>query len=388
MTLAQRFRLAPRARPQPWHLGTGTPPEGPFVALVPGEDAPLLPLDLPAALRGRERARVAQRQLADMLGLGPAGFEMRPAMLGADRANWARALVAGRERAGDWRAALARLPRAPVALLPDYLALPAAPGVWVLAADAGRLRARLGPEDGFSCEMALAPALLRQALATAPAPPVVHWQGPPDPALAAFCTEHRLARAERLDAQPLAQGELGLDLAQDAIAEAEALRRALAPWRLPAAMAVLALALWSGATLYATHTAETVAAAHRARAEALARQGPIPSGPILDLRRQVAQALATLDRAQEPATDIPPLDLLRRAAPLLADGPVAVASAAYRPGTGLLVDLDAPDFAALDALVASLRAEGLLARIAQSAAGEAGGVRATLGLPSGPEAGQ
>ncbi|GAB4267554.1 MAG: hypothetical protein Kow0013_17620 [Pararhodobacter sp.] len=44
------------AVPTFWHLDGGAPPpSGGFVALVPGADAPLIALQLPAALTGRAR---------------------------------------------------------------------------------------------------------------------------------------------------------------------------------------------------------------------------------------------------------------------------------------------------------------------------------------------
>ena len=82
-----------------WRIGDGAPPAGPFVALAPGADAPLLTLTLPATLKGPAREDVARRQIRDRLG---PGLDLRP--LGAE--GWTRAAVAHRADVLRWRGAL------------------------------------------------------------------------------------------------------------------------------------------------------------------------------------------------------------------------------------------------------------------------------------------
>lgn len=163
MTLRRRAaRLRPGRNPRPGS-GAGATGGGELV-LVPGTEAPLLDLELPRGLRGQARERIAWRQLRDLLGLTPDQVEMRPYPGGSANGNWQRALVVDAARAARWRA---RAGAGAQALLPDYLALPAAPDLWVIASDAAGLRVRLGVEDGFSAPPDLAPALIRRALAEA-----------------------------------------------------------------------------------------------------------------------------------------------------------------------------------------------------------------------------
>ena len=82
-----------------WRLGSGVPPSGAHVAVVPGAQAPLLALELPDGLRGIARERVAQRQLVEQLSSRAEAFEMLPFLpKGAKR--WTRVLVADAEQAG------------------------------------------------------------------------------------------------------------------------------------------------------------------------------------------------------------------------------------------------------------------------------------------------
>ena len=68
MPLTRSAPASDRSRPALplWRLGEGAPPAGAFVALVPGDDAPLIALTLPAALAGAARLEVARRQVHDL----------------------------------------------------------------------------------------------------------------------------------------------------------------------------------------------------------------------------------------------------------------------------------------------------------------------------------
>ena len=233
---AEFVRLArPGARPGPR-----------AVALVPGGDVPLIALDLPAGLRGQAREDVARRQLKDRLGLGPEALVMRPfATDGAD--TWHHALVAEAGQLAAWRDLPCR------AVLPDYLALPAAEGVWTLAVEDGTLLARLGPGDGFSAPLPLAPAMLRAALKAGP-PRAVLRLGAPSAALDDPLAEAQLHVARRAEEiaeaglplpQRLAHGELAMDLRRDPQAARARLRRRLRPWRWPYLFAACATGLWA-----------------------------------------------------------------------------------------------------------------------------------------------
>lgn len=368
-----------------WHVESAAPPPAdPFVALLPGAEAPMLPLDLPPGLRGRERLRVARRQVADRLGAGAGGLELHPAPMPVDAGAWRHVILADRERLAKWRAQAAAAGPLCRALLPDYLALPALPDGWTLDWDGAEgLRARLGAAEGFSAEPALAPAMLEAALAgQAPPPARAVWCREPEPGVVAWLAAHGIPAqtAGELPA-PFAEGELALDLAQDTAGAAEALGRALAPWRLPVALALTALVLWSAGILLETRTLRAETRAHALAAEERARRALLPSGPILDLRAQIARAVALAEAPGETEELAAPLDVLHAAGEVLeAVDAVALRALSLRPGAGLVVDLDLADFAALDALVADLRGAGLALRVAQSGSGAGGGVQATLVL--------
>ena len=148
-------------------LGSQQPTSRHVVAL-PGCAVPLFHLDLPKGLRGQAREQVARRQLADRTGQAESALELRPVVGPASQGAWSRVLAAAPEQLR----ACARISCR--AVLPDYLCLPAAAGVWTIGYEppapnsdsetAALLSARLGPEDGFSALPALAMAQLEQAL--------------------------------------------------------------------------------------------------------------------------------------------------------------------------------------------------------------------------------
>ena len=379
---------ARRRNPAPatWRIGDGTPPAGPFVALVPGAEAPLIALNLPATLKGAAREDVARRQAVDRLG---AGLDVRPARLGAE--DWSRVAVAERAQVLRWRGALGAAAARCRGLVPDYLALPAAPGFWVVAAERDGVVARLGPGDGFAGEHALAVRMLTLALAEARAagtlPRAVLLTGEAGTAFADIFEGLVLARRaedvpEALAPQVLALGEAGVDFARDPRADAEGVESRL--WRLawPVLLVVLGALGWAGAQGLAITRDRAAAAAVEAETLAAVRRDLLPSGPILDLQVQVLREIERRRAAAVPvAAPQGPLDVLRRAAPVLAGVMVqGVALAAE----GLGAEVQVADFQALDALVAALAEAGVEARTRRSAIDPEGGVGATLGLEALP----
>ena len=117
------------------HAGQEGTAGGPHVLLVPGAEVPSLTLDLPGKLRGQAREDVARRQLRDRFGIEDTGkdrgTEMRPLRAGGGADRFTRVLVADGARLDHWRSAAMDGCRD---VLPDYLALPAARGLWPLAA--------------------------------------------------------------------------------------------------------------------------------------------------------------------------------------------------------------------------------------------------------------
>ncbi len=366
--------------PALWHLEDPGPPDGAYVALAPGADLPLLPLDLPDKLTGLARERVAQRVITDKLALPKAGLELRP-WRRAGKA-WDRILVADAEDLAGWRG---RLTDGCTGLLPDYLGLPCIPGVWTVAVDAS-VRARLGEGDGFTAEPSLAAALLAEA----PAPKAVLRLGEPsepvdaalaDKAVPLFHSFDDLAAAGHGTPLPWAQSVRGLDLKAPPTAGFDRIRSGLRQWTAPVLVAAMALGVWIGSVLVETRDLQARAEAARAASEAMVRAHFVPNGPILDMRAQVSAALAQAAPPPTPKADA--LVLFQMAAPFLAGDAVVLQAISYRADSGLVAVVELTDFAALDRLVADLRAGGFAVEELDSAARQAGGVAASLRLLDG-----
>lgn len=390
-----------------WRSGEGTPPSrGRFLALVPGEAAPLLPLSVEGLPAGRDpaaRLSVARQQLRRRLGPEAAArLDIRPAPLGGGPAGWSRVLIAEPADLLRWRAELgAALPRAR-ALLPDYLALPAAPGLWVLAAGPDcRIRARLGPADGFAAEAPLAAALLARGRQQAAPRAVLVLEGPlPEEVAAALDGLPVSTDPDRLPTgiaapQWLAQGELDLDLREDPLTRAAALAAWLRGLVLPAMLALLGLAGWLGALLHETRGLQDRAARLQDATLEAVRRDILPSGPILDIRLQVAREIAQRqEAAQGHALPAGGMELLHRAAAGLEGAGITpqglrlapeTAAAGSAAGFALDVDLLLPDFAGLDRVIGQLGQADLSVELQRSGSQSGGrvsaGLRLTLPVP-------
>ncbi|PWE27778.1 hypothetical protein C4N9_15190 [Pararhodobacter marinus] len=388
MTEPAPIRRRRASVPALWRMGTDTPPPaGAFVALVPGADAPLIALSLPATLKGAAREDVARRQAQDRLG---GGLDVRPARLGRAE-DWSRVAVAERAAVLRWRAAIgAAMPRCR-AVLPDFLALPAAPGLWTVEADRDGVRARLGPGDGFSAEHALAGRMLTLALSEARAagnaPRAVLLTGETSGAFADLFDGIDILRdasdlpADRAPAI-LGHDELAVDFLRDPQADADQIETRLRRVVWPAALVVIGALSWAGAQALAMRNDRVEALALQDRTLEAVRRDILPSGPILDLELQVMQAIERRRNAGgDTAAPETPLETLRRAAPVLAGVELVTVSMAT---DGLSVEVRVPDFQSLDALSEALADAGIAARIAQSATdAEEGGVGATLDLEAG-----
>ncbi len=413
-------------------LGKTAPPAH-AVVTVPGSQIPLLHLELPPGLRGQAREQVARRQLADRTGLSPDSLGLRPFVLQAPSGqktakssagtqnrgqHWAQVLVGDSQYLQELQAITCR------AVLPDYLTLPTTAGLWTLAleqvtpaaaetetAHRPLLLARLGPEDGFSAQPAIALAMLRQQLEhSAPEPPrpqaphqtpppalpkAILWTGPPaSPVLAeveALARAHDIALVHSPDAvsafglappQVLAHGELACDLRHNPMAARAQMAAAVLPWRWPLLAGCLAAALWAAGELVQISRLEAEITTQERRNQALVKRHFVPEGPVLDARRQVSRALSAL-RQNSAATkgQGAPLALTARLAEVVtAGGPGADLRPEllrYRSTEGLLLALRLKDFAAVDQLLADLRQAGLNSTLTDSRVNEAeSGVRA------------
>ena len=361
------------------------------IVLVPGEEVPLFALDLPAGLRGLAREQVARRQLAGLLGAAAAGdgLELRPFAPAAAKARsqtpgaWTRVLAAD----AAWLAGLQALPGR--AVLPDYLSLPAAEGVWTLAAAPdSRILARLGPADGFAAAAPLGEAMLKRALETGPAPRALLLQAPL-PALRALAQERDIPVADSPAAvaalglpqpQLLGHGELACDLRRNPMAARAQLAARVLPWRWPALAAALAAVLWSAGQLIAISRLEAETQRLAAETGALVQQQFTGGAPVLDARLQVSRALAEL-RGAAAGSGPDPLDMAARTAEAAAASGGQTERLGYRDGDGLTLVIRLPGFAAADALAAALGEAGLQAALTDSRTlSGAEGVRAEFAI--------
>ncbi len=370
------------AAPQVVPLAEARGMAGPCIATVPGELAPVYPVELPDKLRHATRDRIARRQIAERLGLPEDALDIRPLGGGAD---WSHVVVSDAAQSQDWRGTGAGA--GCTAILPDYLALPVLPDGWSLRASPGRITARLGPADGFAAAPDLAAAQLRRAAEDA-APRGVLVDGELPEALSALFAGLDLPvyrdaadlQAAGLDVpRPPDPQALPVNLALAVDAAEQQLRARLKRWSVPALLAGLAFALWCGGTLLQIEREQARIAATRQATEGLLRASFIPSGPILDIRAQVSRRLAQIGPAASDSAP-GPMQILRRAAGHLDGSGIALQAVSYRGASGLEATVTSPDFARLDAFAASLRADGLPVTVLDSRAGEDGEVRARLAL--------
>lgn len=393
-----RVRTRSGAVPHFWRLGAyEAPPTGAFVALVPGAEAPLLRTSLPDTLKGTAREGVALRQLRDRLGAEAEGLVLRPARFGRHDDGWSSVLAAGRELVARWQAQIKTARGRCRAILPDYLALPAASGLWTVLTtqepDGVMVQARLGVQDGFSAEAPLAAHLLTQALERARAlgslPSAVLRLGPADATLDTvldglplFTTPAALPKSVP---QPrvLAHGEMALDLAHDPRAAIEAAQARLLGLRWPLALVALGLAGWAMATeLQTRHEHARAEAINAATIEAV-RRDFLPSGPLLDIPAQVNRVLEQRRAPGNGAANRPALlDLLHTSAGRLATRPQAVLTLIVQPGSGITLELELPDFNTLETVLNEFRADGLSVRTLRSGTEPDGRVAATVLIES------
>lgn len=370
----------------------GARPRGRHVALVPGESVPLVALDLPKGLKGAAREQVAQRQLADMLGTDAATLQLRPFAPDGKTDAWSSVLVTERGQVAAWRA---QTGRRCVALLPEYLALPVAADVWTVSGTPDRVHARFGPEDGVTTTQAALCLQAARVLAQGHRPLRVLLFGPGLPAFEALLQQAEIpleanpGKAATASLRAFSRGELTLDLRADPQAARTRLRRQVRAWQWPVLIGTVAAALWAATQLTVIRAAEQETAAVNARSLQVTRQHFVPSGPILDMRVQVTRVLADERASLRASTnDVSPLDLFADAAPVLSGSGARLQSVAWDPAGGLRLILEVKDFAAVDALVDALGAEGLQVTVRDARLTEqTGAVLADLALDL-PEGGE
>lgn len=353
------------------------------IALVPGAAVAVLDLDLPAGVRGAALEQVARRQLQDRVGLNPTAIDMRPFSIGVPKGQdgWRRVQVTATSDVAAWRKAAGRCQ----AILPDYLALPAAPDIWVIAATPHGIAARLGPHDGFGASTTLALATLTQHLGKAK-PKVIVNVDAALPGLADLARAHDIscvtALAEAKGLVALGHDELSCDLRRDPQLSQAKLAAQLRAWRWPVLFGGTAAALWAAALWIETAGIETETAAIRAQTQAMVRTHFIPTGPILDVRSQVSRALAAARAQSDPgAVPLTPFEMFARAGPVIETEGVAPQTVRAVQGDALTLVLQVADFAAADAVTAAVAATGLQVDQVESVVSEGdAGVRTQMRL--------
>jgi general secretion pathway protein L len=364
------------------------PRSGPVIALMPGEEAPLYPLDMPARLREGLKANMARAQLESLLQQDPETLEIRIGFPDPDSVT-ARAVVASAEACRARRAALGEEAGRVTALLPDYLAVRGEAGVWTLrgavSADGStRLIARLGPRDGFSAPQAHALAQLRVALETQGPPGRARLVGDVPDAVRAMLTEAEVSIdevASVADLEGPGPDEMAFNILHDPAADRAEMQRVIRRWRLPLALMLAGCVALGVGLRIETADLRTRAEALNEQTIAIARRAFLPGGPILDLRRQVGRVISERQRRRADTADAAgPLALTHAATRALDREDLSVHRLQMTREGVLQVEVDVGDFARLEQLVAAIGRTGQSARILTSAVEDGRGVTAVIGV--------
>lgn len=364
------------------------------IMLVPGRDVPALTLDLPKGLRGQNREQVARRQLRDQVGIGGQTAEIRPFQTKTSGENWSRVLVADRALVDAWRARAGAPCRA---VLPDYLALPTAPALWSIAATPQGVAVRLGPDDGFGAPIDTGLALLDRALRDAdPAPKALLRIGPAQRQFEALFEARGLAvitddtQASALGLatpQVLGHGETQMDLRLDPQMARAVFARRVLPWRWPLILGGIAAGLWAASQLVMIDRIKTETSEISANTTTLVQTHFVKTGPVLDARIQVSQALARLQaEGGGPVTRTDPMQLFNQAAKVIASQKAETRAAIYTGDETLALVLHVTDFAAAEQLAATLSKADLDVTVIDTRVSEqASTVRTELRIAAKPE---
>ncbi|MFN7002561.1 MAG: hypothetical protein ACK4NW_03895 [Roseinatronobacter sp.] len=377
-------------------------PTVPFVAMVPGELAPLIALDLPDAVRGAARETVGTREVLDKLALSPRQMDLRPAPLGVQGGAWQSMLLASPTDIANWRHLTGDLGRNLRAILPDYLALPTSDGLWTVQTSStagGTVQMRFGPRDGLSAEPELAALALQRAvrdgtnlpravLLLGPALPVIDAAfGPLQDAVPDLVV---VTQAQDLPAaiaapQRFAHGELALDLGFQRPDAQTALRARLRGMMLPVILLAIAGLVWAGGIFWDVQRLEADVAAQQERNIALTRSYFLPEGPLPNIELQVARVVADRRAASDAETaDLSHgLSVMRLASDALAEADISVQAMRLQTDQSVVIDLVSPDFTRLEALIEAFRDIGLSVVLDRSASEAEGGVLGTLTLGAG-----
>ena len=329
--------------------------------LVPATETLLTEARVPS--RNRQRVLKAlpfalEEQLAGHLddlhfALGPSRDELHPVA------------VVARARMDAWLGACAAAGLQPDVLVPDVLILPLEAGHWTLWLRDESAMVRSGALEGFGCDRANLPLMLR------------HWREPVVPPLRVFGDPGELvAEGFEVEAEPGdplltmadAAGTPPLNLLQGRYSRSEQLSRLWRPWRATAALLVAGVvlgALYLGVDYH--RLGQEQARIEAATAELF--QQALPGSRMVNPRAQLQQRLASLERvAGGGPADF--LALLGQAGPVLrGTGGLELQGANFRDGT-LDLELTVANLQVLDRLKQQLAQDGGLSAEIQSAAAD------------------
>jgi general secretion pathway protein L len=362
-------------------------PDGPFVGVIDGAMAPLLAFELPKGLKGNARRDVAMRQLRDQIGHASHDVEIQPFQGTHPKDVWSHAIV--KDDGVDALISHKGLKgnAGCMAVLPDFMALPAADTVWTIDVGKKSTRVRLGIGDGFTGDTDFVLLSLEKAQSRE-RPRGVLLLGLKEPRINALLkkldvptvgTIAALSEHELPAPKLFGHNELALDLRVNAQAEMADTTRNIRAIFWPVCISIVALGLWLTSMSINLNAARTQALDLRKETLQIVRENFVPTGPILDVKRQVDQAILTAKaEAKSDNTDNTPFEILRQVGVGLSDFPKALKSASFSQAEGVILRLSLPDFKTLDQIVAAIGDQGLTVRIGSSDANSESQVRATL----------
>jgi type II secretion system protein L len=329
------------------------------VLVLPGADARLVHLELPA--RSDAQARAGAEML--VAGALAAGEKTHYAVGPQQNAQGERLVAAiAATRLQRWLERCVGFGADPGAVLLDCAVWPAADGEVVIAAAPNRVILTAGRRGGFSIEPALAPALAAQWLAGAGAAGRVTLLGG-EPELYHRALKREMAHAPLPDpvatlaVAAAAGSSYAPNLRQGQFAIAGAEQRPFALWRFAALLLVAAVLLQSGALATAGWRDHQAARQIMARAEQDFRAARPDVGRVVNLRGQAAALVNAMEQAAHHPLIVTSDPVVRA----LQQHPLARLDEVRHEGATRRVRLvlSAPQPAALEAAIGAIREQGL-----------------------------
>ncbi len=273
-------------------------------------------------------------------------------------------------------------------IIPETLALPGSPEHWTIMTNDGHASVRLSASRGFSCDSEMLPLLLENAIEGAP-PEHIEEEirrsrhficGPGEFHLHPDVRPEFIRTEVALFARGLSEYKKPADrinLLQGGYGKTEALGKAWKPWRVPAALAAMLLALWGG-TSYLQYQQLGVEEArlNDEMVSTLKRAFPTVQNPERDPLRQMRSRLrADTGTGIDEASFVVMMSAIGAALNQLNEP--TVSSINFRRGQ-LDIVLEAESLQDVDKLKSSLEQENQLVANVQSAVKEKERIKARL----------